>query len=165
MNLALRCLLAALRTLPNPCDAVPRLCVRTAERCSAFLLAEALPSTSSAADSAALFACFSGTTASSDFSPRLMSYLQLASYYDRPKFLSGSDEISQVPYKERLHVHGVYDCARCVDNLPFASSPLLSSASYNRIDTLNLNYSFAAQYPAHGLPCQRFTSALTSSRA
>ena len=69
-----------------------------------------------------------------------MSHLQLASYYDRLEFLSGCDEISQVPYKERLHVHGVYDCARCVNNLPFASSPLLSSASYNRIDTLNLNY-------------------------
>ena len=152
----------------RPCARCPtlatqyrRLCVRAAGRCSAFLLAEALPSTSSAA----LFACFSGTTASSDFSSRLMSHLQLASYYDRPEFLSGCDEISQVPYKERLHVHGVYDCARCVDNLPFVSSPLLSSASYNRIDTLNLNYRFAAQYPAHDLPCQRFTSTLTSNRA
>ena len=58
--------------------AVPRLCVRTAERCSAFLLAEALPSTSSVADSTALFAGFSVTTASSRRKIRPLSGVEIA---------------------------------------------------------------------------------------
>ena len=77
---------------------------------------------------------------------------------------AGNIEISQVPVKERLHVHRVSDCARYHTNSPIAFARFLSSASLKNINT-SLLITFAAQYLAHGLPCQHFTSALTNSRA
>src|SRR6202043_2818406 len=50
------------------CDTAARLCVRTVLCSSAFSLPPPLPSTSSAAAEATLFACFSATLGRSDFS-------------------------------------------------------------------------------------------------
>jgi len=44
-------------------------------------------------------------------------------------------EISQVPSKELLPVHGVFDCARHHERSPCTRPRLLSSASLNSIDT------------------------------
>jgi hypothetical protein len=40
-------------------------------------------------------------------------------FMNRPGPLPGTDEISQVPHKRRLHMHGVSDCARPVPCKPF----------------------------------------------
>jgi hypothetical protein len=73
-----------------------------------------------------------------------------------------TSEVSQVPYKGRLHVHGVSDCARLLIRKPFARRgccfPANRTASAPRNSTR-----FAAQYPAHGLPCERFKLSLTAS--
>jgi hypothetical protein len=59
-----------------------------------------------------LFGRLDGTMAPSDFSPTCMLGVRLVAFPSRPEPGSGMDEISQVPYKRRLHVHGVSDCAR-----------------------------------------------------
>ena len=69
---------------------------------------------------------------------------------------------SQVPTKGRLHVHGVFDCARLLVRKPFARGgccfPANCTASAPRNSTR-----FAAQYPARGIPCERFELALAGS--
>src|SRR5215510_12713961 len=74
------------------------------------------------------------------------------------------DETSQVPRKERLHVRKVSDCARFFPCKPFAMGQccllFLRTRSAPRNSTR-----FAAQCLARGLPCERFTSALTGRRA
>src|SRR5262245_4247114 len=73
-----------------------------------------------------------------------------------------TDEVSQVPTKGRLHVHGVSDCARLLVRKPFTRGgycfPANRTASAPRNSTR-----FAAQYPAHGHPCERFKLSLAAS--
>jgi hypothetical protein len=76
----------------------------------------------------------------------------------------GMDETSQVPRKERLHVHKVSDCARFFPCKPFAMGRCCLLFSRMRSAPRNLTR-FAAQYLARGLPCERFTSALAGRRA
>src|SRR5262245_33846067 len=76
----------------------------------------------------------------------------------------GMDETSQVPYKERLHVHKVSDCARFFPCKPFAMGRCCLLFSRTRSAPRN-STRFAAQYLARGLPCERFTSILANSRA
>src|SRR5262245_39345313 len=71
------------------------------------------------------------------------------------------DETSQVPYKERLHVHKVSDCARFFPCKPFAMGRCCLLFSRTRSAPRN-STRFAAQYLARGLPCERFTVALAS---
>jgi hypothetical protein len=59
-----------------------------------------------------LFGRFNGTMAPSDFSPTCMLGVWLVAFPSRPELSPDMDEISQVPYKGRLHVHGVSDCAK-----------------------------------------------------
>jgi hypothetical protein len=61
-------------------------------------------------------------------------------------------------------MRGVYDCARSMSYLPIAHDIMWPSPQQNGIGTSNL-LNFAAQYPAYGLPCERFTFTLTSNRA
>ncbi len=72
-----------------------------------------------------------------------------------------TDEASQVPYKGRLHVHGVSDCARLLVAKPFRREDVAFSSS-NWIGTSEFDR-FAARYPAHGLPCERFKLSLAAS--
>ena len=62
-----------------------------------------------------------------------------------------TDEVSQVPTKGRLHVHGVFDCARLLVRKPVPRGgccfPANCTASAPRNSTR-----FAAQYPARGIP-------------
>ena len=73
----------------------------------------------------------------------------------------GQHEASQVPYKGRLHVHGVSDCARLLVRKPVARGgycfPANRTASAPRNSTR-----FAAQYPARGHPCERFAAGLAT---
>src|SRR6266568_3828434 len=71
------------------------------------------------------------------------------------------DETSQVPCKERLHVHKVSDCARFFSCEPFAMRRCCLLFSRTRSAPRNWTR-FAAQYLARGLPCERFTAALAS---
>src|SRR4029450_11209181 len=75
---------------------------------------------------------------------------------------SGTDEISQVPYKGRLHVHGVSDGARLPLCKPIAQGGCCLLFSGTRSAPRN-STRFAAQYPARGLPCERFKLSLTAS--
>ena len=47
----------------------------------------------------------------------------------------GVNEISQVPVKGRLHVHGVYDGARSIPHLPLTYEMMLPSLQQNEIGT------------------------------
>src|SRR5450756_242765 len=74
------------------------------------------------------------------------------------------DETSQVPRKECLHVHKVSDCARFFSCEPFAMRRCC--LLFKRTRSAPRNWTrFAAQYLARGLPCERFTSALTGPGA
>src|SRR5262249_45637374 len=73
-----------------------------------------------------------------------------------------ADEISQFPYKGRLHVHGVSDSARLLIRKPFARGGCCLLFSSTRSAPRN-STRFAARYPAHGLPCERFKMSLTAS--
>jgi hypothetical protein len=73
-------------------------------------------------------------------------------------------ETFQVPHKELLHVHKVFDCARFVPCKPLRHGRMLPSLQRNEIGTSELD-PFRSSYLAHGLPCERFTSALAGHRA
>src|ERR1700680_3016192 len=73
--------------------------------------------------------------------------------------LPDTDEASQVPCKGLLHVLGVSDCARPCPRKPFDVSRCCLLFNGTRSAPRNLTR-FAAQYPARGLPCERFTAAL-----
>src|SRR5262249_13298320 len=73
-----------------------------------------------------------------------------------------TDEISQFPYKGRLHVHGVCDSARLLVRMPFARGGCCLLFTGTRSAPRN-STRFPAQYPAHGLPCERFELNLTVS--
>ena len=46
-----------------------------------------------------------------------------------------TDEVSQVPCKERLHVRKVFDCARFIACKPFAHAMMLLSGQQNGVST------------------------------
>ena len=71
--------------------------------------------------------------------------------------LPDTDEASQVPYKGRLHVHGVSDCARLLHPQAICAGRMLPSRQRTRSAPRN-STRFAARYPARGLPCERFTA-------
>ncbi len=73
----------------------------------------------------------------------------------------GRHEASQVPHKGRLHVHGVSDCARSIPHSPTNAWDDVAFSSAERDRHLG-KASFAAQYPAHGLPCERFAAGLAT---
>ena len=75
--------------------------------------------------------------------------------------LPETDEASQVPYKGRLYVHGVSDCARLLHPQAICAGRMLPSRQRTRSAPRN-STRFAARYPARGLPCERFTAALAS---
>jgi hypothetical protein len=58
---------------------------------------------------------------------------------NRPGSLPGTDEISQVPYKRRLHVRGVCDCARPSSCKPFTQEAVLPSLPQNEIGASELD--------------------------
>src|SRR5262249_25558998 len=73
-----------------------------------------------------------------------------------------TNEVSQVPYKGRLHVRGVSDCARLLVRKPFTRGGCCFPANRTASAPRNLTR-FAAQYPARGLPCERFKLSLAAS--
>ena len=100
------------RTAANRIDVATRLSVRTTAACRLFPSGEALPSTTSAGSCLPLFGRFLSTTASSDFSSAYMARRTAIAFPSRPGTSPGTDETSQVPHKELLHVRKVFDCAR-----------------------------------------------------
>ena len=155
---------AVRRTAANRIDVATRLSVRTTAVCRLFPLGEALPSTTSAGSCLPLFGRFVGTIASSDFSSTCMLGVRLMPSRAGPAQGPGMDETSQVPRKERLHVHKVSDCARFFSCKPFAMRRCCLLFNGTRSAPRNWTR-FAAQYLARGLPCERFTSALAGRRA
>jgi hypothetical protein len=113
--------LIAWRTASIRIDVATRLSVRTTAACQLFPSGEALPSTISARSCLRLFDRFLSTMASSDFSSTCMLGVRLLAFPSRSgTYCPGMDETSQVPNKERLHVHKVSDCARFFSCEPFA---------------------------------------------
>src|SRR5881396_892641 len=105
----------------SPFDALSRRSVRAAAVSSPFPLGGVLPSTASAEGKPSLFGRFSGTMTPSEFSSACMFIVRLLPS-DEPARLAcpDTDETSQVPCKELLHVHKVSDCARFFPCKPFA---------------------------------------------
>ena len=119
---------------------VSRLSVRTTAACRLFPSGEALPSTTSAGSYLPLFGRFLGSMASSDFSSTCMLGVRLLAFPSRPGIeVPGMDETSQVPRKERLHVHKVFDCARFFPCKPIRHGTMLPSLQRNEIGTSELD--------------------------
>src|SRR5262249_43183470 len=93
---------------------------------------------------------------------RVHAHRSAVAFMGRSGWWPDTNEVSQVPTKGRLHVHGVSDCARLLVRKPFARGgccfPAKRTASAPRNSTR-----FAAQSPARGLPCERFELALAGS--
>src|SRR5215467_5392986 len=111
---------AARRTAASPLDAVSRRSVRAAVVSPPFPSGEVLPSTASAEGRPSLFGCFIGPITSSDSHPRSCSSFGCCLHEPVRRASPDTDEISQFPYKGRLHVHGVSDSARLLVRKPFA---------------------------------------------
>jgi hypothetical protein len=75
----------------------------------------------------------------------------------------GGEETSRFPCKKCRRVHGVFDHAEPVGGLAVAPATVLPSRFTHPVDARK--YAFAAQYPAHDSPHQRFTADLTISGA
>jgi hypothetical protein len=105
---------------------------------------------------------FLGTMQPSDSSSACMPIVRLLPSWAGPACSPDTNEVSQVPYKGRLHVRGVSDSARFLVRKPFARGgccfPANRTASAPRNSTR-----FAAQYPARGIPCERFKLSLAAS--
>jgi hypothetical protein len=151
---------AACRTRSSTCDNSSRRCVRRLLRSPEFPLAQPLPSTDSAAAAAApaLFAGFPGTTGQSDF-PRpfiavLLPWDSRRGPPHHPRRTDGGSPDSRA--RKDRSVHGVFDragsscalrwrCSRCcLPRVPRRRHPGCPH--------------FAARYPAHFSPCQRFAA-------
>src|ERR1700722_13792456 len=100
----------------------------------------------------------------SEFSPACMFIVRLYLHEPARHTAPDTDETSQVPRKELLHVHKVSDCARFFPCKPFATGRCCLLFNGTRSAPRNWTR-FAAQYLARGLPCERFTSALAGRRA
>ena len=141
-----------------------RRCVRDIRRCLPFLRSAAFPPPSPPPMSLGIVRGLIGTMQPSDSSclPGGLRSVELPRQArNRPRGY-GQHEASQVPYKGRLHVHGVSDCARLLIRKPLARGGCCLLFTRTRSAPRN-STRFAAQYPAHGLPCERFTLALAGS--
>src|SRR5271165_551176 len=144
------------------CDTASRLCVRTVLCRSAFSLAPPLRSTGSAAAEAGLFARFRATMGRSDFSIALIVGYGLRPSRQRPdQRLAGTAmEISRFPCIRLLGMPGStttrgqhVSCDIDTGCVAFCWTENISAP----------NLSYAAQYLACALPCERFTSTLAGS--
>ena len=121
-----------------------------------------LPSTVSAADVTRHCSRLHGYYAAVRLLTCVHAHRSAVAFMGRSDVPPDTDEVSQVPTKGRLHVHGVFDCARLLVRKPFARGgccfPANCTASAPRNSTR-----FAAQYPARGIPCERFELALAGS--
>ena len=70
---------------------------------------------------------------------RVHGHLRAVAFMTRPGSPPGADEISQVPYKRRHRMHGVYDCAGPAPCKPFAQGAVLPSLQQNEIDAPELD--------------------------
>ena len=75
------------------------------------------------------------------------------------------DETSQVPHKERLHVHKVSDCARFFSCKPFAHETMLPSLQRNEIGTSELDPFIAVEMAIADHPPHRSERALLTHSA
>jgi hypothetical protein len=130
-------------------------------RLAAVPLGGVLPSKASAEGKHSLFGRFSGTMPRPNSHPRACSLFGCCLHEPARLASPGTDETSHVPCKELLHVHKVSDCARFFPCKPFAVERCCLLFSRMRSAPRNWTRS-AAQYLAHGLPCERFTAALAS---
>jgi hypothetical protein len=105
---------------------------------------------------------FTGTMQPSDSSSACMPIVRLWPSWAGPAFRPDADEVSQVPCKGRLHVRGVSDSARLLVRKPFARRGCRLLFSRTRSAPRN-STRFAAQYPARGIPCERFKLSLAAS--
>ena len=139
-----------------------RRCVRCMRRNSPSPRPAAFPPPSRPPTLLGIVRGITGTMQPSDFSSACMPIVRLLPSWADPVCWPDTDEVSQVPTKGRLRVHGVSDCARLLPAKPFARGgccfPANRTASAPRNSTR-----FAAQYPARGLPCERFKLALAGS--
>src|ERR1700739_789263 len=144
------------------CDTASRLCVRTVLCRSAFSLAPPLRSTGSAAAETALFARFLATSGRSDFSIALIVGYGLRPSRQRPgQRLAGTAmEISRFPSKRVLRMPGS-TTTRAQHVSCDIDTGCVAFCWTENISAPNLSY--AAQYLACALPCERFTSALAGS--
>ena len=121
-----------------------------------------LPSTVSAADVTRHCSRLHRYYAVVQLLTRVHAHRSAVAFMGRSDVPPDTDEVSQVPTKGRLHVHGVFDCARLLVRKPVPRGgccfPANCTASAPRNSTR-----FAAQYPARGLPCERFELALAGS--
>lgn len=140
------------------CDTASRLCVRTVLCRSAFSLAPPLRSTGSAAAEAALLASFLATSGGSDFSfARVIGY-GLRPSRQRPgrdwrgrRWRSPGSRAEGFCTCQGLRRRGVGMC------LAISTRAVLPSVGRK---TRHPNLSYAAEYLACALPCERFTPAL-----
>src|SRR5664279_5436773 len=130
---------AARRTAMSPFDALSRRSVRAAAVSPPFPLGGVLPSTASAEGKPSLFGRFSGTMTPSEFSSACMFIVRLCLHEPARHTSPGTDETSQVPCKELLHVHKVSDCARFFPCKPVRHGTMLPSLPQNEIGTSELD--------------------------
>ena len=105
----------------SPFDAVSRRSVRAAAVSPPFPLGEVLPSTVSAEGKPSLFGRFIGYYDLVRILIRVHAHRSAFAFMSRPGLpCPDTDETSQVPCKELLHVHKVSDCARFFPCKPFA---------------------------------------------
>ena len=143
------------------CDTAARLCVRAVLCSSAFSLAPPLRSTSSAVAEAALFARFFATSGRSDFSFALIVGYGLRASANVPGSTSGDgDGDLPVPSKRLLRMPGSTTTRGRQVSRDIGTGRVAFCGTEN-ISTPNLSY--AAQYLACALPCERFTSALADN--
>jgi hypothetical protein len=143
-------------------DTASRLCVRTALCSSAFSFAPPLRSAGSAAAETALFARFLATSGRSDFSIALIVGYGLRPSRQRP----GHDWRGRRRRSPGSRARGFCACQglrrRGVGMCLALSTPAVLP-SVGRKTSAPPNLSYAAQYLACALPCERFTSALADN--
>jgi hypothetical protein len=105
---------------------------------------------------------FFGTMQPSDSSSACMPIVRLLPSWAGPAFWPDADGVSQFPCKGRLHVRGVSDSARLLVRKPFSRGRCCLLIKRTRSAPRN-STRFAAQYPAHGRPCERFKLSLAAS--
>ena len=145
-------------------DTASRLCVRTVFCRSAFSLAPPLRSTSSAAAEAALFARFLALLRAGPTSPSHSSSATASGLPDNVPATTGGDSDGDLPVPvQKASAHArVYDDAgpACVLRYRHRLCCLLLDGKHQRPE-LVLRRSIPPLRP----PCERFTSALTGTRA
>jgi len=115
-------ILARVRTPSSPNDNSFRLCIRLVASSPAFLLADVLPSISSAKAGASLFGDFSGTTTPSDSRFASASILRVLSFTDTTllpfAFGEGACRVSRFPCRKLPHMQLASDSAVANHTLP-----------------------------------------------